>query len=342
MLPAALTDPATAIAERLKERGETIAIAESASGGLISAALLAMPGASAYYAGGVVIYTLVGASATLSPDDPLPDDTRGASEPFATWLATKAAARLAAHWSVGETGAAGPSGNRYGDPAGHAWVAVKGPDGQVRTRNVLTGLDDRARNMELFAAAGLAGAVVWGLHRDTPEVVEIGLPVFSYGTCPVGPLRTDERGPDALASARFGDHVVQRLGDRQVPIDRVLFVAADRVADVLATAIAIARTERLQAGRIRAGETLREQTAFGDYLERREDPVVAFQALLWGCALVLLVLSCAARSPATAAHQLPPLGWSALVAALGVFALKTCLAAAPFVRQLALARPAKP
>jgi hypothetical protein len=82
--------------------------------------------------------------------------------------------------------------------------------------------------------------------------------------------------------------------------------------------------------------------AFGDYLERREDPVIAFQALLWGCALALLVLSCAARSPATAAHQLPPLGWSALVAALGVFALKSCLAAAPFLRQLALARPAKP
>ncbi len=82
--------------------------------------------------------------------------------------------------------------------------------------------------------------------------------------------------------------------------------------------------------------------SFGDYLERREDAVVAFQALLWGVALVLLVLSCAARSPATAAHQLPPLGWSALVASLGVFALKACLGVAPFLRQLALARPAKP
>ena len=82
--------------------------------------------------------------------------------------------------------------------------------------------------------------------------------------------------------------------------------------------------------------------AFGDYLERREDPYAAFQALLWGCALVLLVLSCAARSPATAAHQLPPLGWSALVAALGVFALKACLAVVPLARHVALARPAKP
>jgi len=81
--------------------------------------------------------------------------------------------------------------------------------------------------------------------------------------------------------------------------------------------------------------------AFGDYLERREDPLVALQALLWGLALALLVLSCAARSPATAAHTLPPLGWSALVASLGVFALKLCLAAAPFVRKLAF-HPAKP
>jgi PncC family amidohydrolase len=154
MLPEELTAPAHAIAERLVARGETIAIAESASGGLISAALLAVPGASAYYAGGVVIYTLVGAGAVLSPEDPLPDDTRGASEPFAQWLATRAAAKLEASWGVGETGASGPTGNRYGDPAGHAWVAVRGPDG-VRTRNVRTGSDDRPQNMERFAAAAL-------------------------------------------------------------------------------------------------------------------------------------------------------------------------------------------
>ena len=82
--------------------------------------------------------------------------------------------------------------------------------------------------------------------------------------------------------------------------------------------------------------------AFGDYLERREDPVLALQALLWGIALALLVLSCAARSPATQAHTLPPLGWSALVGCLGVFALKVCLAVAPYLRRLALVRPAKP
>jgi hypothetical protein len=82
--------------------------------------------------------------------------------------------------------------------------------------------------------------------------------------------------------------------------------------------------------------------AFGDYLERREDPVMALQALLWGLALALIVLSCAARSPASQTHVLPPLAWSALVACVGVFLLKACLAVAPFARRLALIRPAKP
>jgi hypothetical protein len=81
---------------------------------------------------------------------------------------------------------------------------------------------------------------------------------------------------------------------------------------------------------------------FGDHLERRDDPVLALQSLLWGLALVLLVLSCAARSPATQTHTLPPLGWSALVGCLGIFAVKACLAAAPHLRRLAFVRPAKP
>jgi hypothetical protein len=82
--------------------------------------------------------------------------------------------------------------------------------------------------------------------------------------------------------------------------------------------------------------------SFGDYLERRDDAVLALQSLLWGIALAMLVLSCAARSPATQTHTLPPLGWSALIASLAVFALKACVALAPFVRRLALVRPAKP
>lgn len=155
MLSSALTEPASAVAQRLAERGETLAVAESAAGGLISAALLAVPGASGYYRGGLVIYTREGAKALLADGPPLPVGVRGASEPFARWLASSAASKLAADWGVGETGASGPAGNPYGDPPGHAWVAVRSPDGEVRAQHVLTGLDDRPRNMEAFAAAGL-------------------------------------------------------------------------------------------------------------------------------------------------------------------------------------------
>jgi hypothetical protein len=82
--------------------------------------------------------------------------------------------------------------------------------------------------------------------------------------------------------------------------------------------------------------------AFGTYLEDRENAVGGLQALLWTLALGLLVLSCAARSPSTQMTTLPPLGWSALVACLGVFAIKLTVAAAPFLRRIALAQTAKP
>ncbi|MFF0434024.1 RraA family protein [Streptomyces sp. NPDC004327] len=127
-------------------------------------------------------------------------------------------------------------------------------------------------------AAGIAGVAVWGLHRDTPDLVAIGLPVFSYGAHAPGPVRLDPRGPEALRSARFGEHTVGADDMVFADDDGVLFVAAGRAEAVLGTAEEIFRTEREQARRIRAGETLREQTRFAAYLARRaEDPSYTFR-----------------------------------------------------------------
>jgi 4-hydroxy-4-methyl-2-oxoglutarate aldolase len=127
-------------------------------------------------------------------------------------------------------------------------------------------------------AAGLGGVVVWGLHRDTPDLARIGLPVFSYGRCPAGPARLDAREPSALASARFGSCLVTGTDIVFGDDDGVVFVASDRVGEVLAAARQIAETERDQARQVQAGRTLREQMAFGEYLARRAaDPSCTFR-----------------------------------------------------------------
>lgn len=127
-------------------------------------------------------------------------------------------------------------------------------------------------------AAGLAGVVVWGLHRDNAELAEIAFPVFSYGSYPPGPLRLDERGPEAVTTARFGPHLITGADVVFGDDDGVLFVVADRAGEVLAAAGQIRRTEREQARKIRAGQTLRQQTDFPGYLERRAaDPSYTFR-----------------------------------------------------------------
>jgi PncC family amidohydrolase len=138
-----------AVGNLLQERTETLAVAESSAGGLINAALVAVPGASAYYLGGCVIYTGAGRSALLGLTAQDMAGIRSASEPFAKLLARRVRERLGATWGLSETGASGPTGNRYGDPPGHACIAVNGPVEAVIT--VETGSADREANMRAFA-----------------------------------------------------------------------------------------------------------------------------------------------------------------------------------------------
>ena len=152
-----LSESAHAIARLLTDRGETIAVAESSAGGLMSASLLSVPGASAFYLGGAVIYTAAASKALLAPAIEMPPKIRGASDPFARYLAQAIAVRLGSSWGLAETGATGPAGNRYGDPPGHSWVAISRADGQAQdSLHVLTGSDDREANMVAFAAAALS------------------------------------------------------------------------------------------------------------------------------------------------------------------------------------------
>lgn len=148
-----LTPLATSVAELLKAAKQTIAVAESSAGGLISATLVSIPGASAYYIGGGVIYTSTARQALLGVREEAMAGMRASTEPYALLKARTVREQLGATWGLAETGASGPTGNRYGDAAGHACIAVTGP--VERAITVETGKADREANMWTFTKAAL-------------------------------------------------------------------------------------------------------------------------------------------------------------------------------------------
>ena len=148
-----LTEYSSVVAELLKSRGETVAVAESSAGGLISASLLSIPGASAYFVGGGVIYTLAARNSLLPDGGHALKGIRSASEPYASWLSESIRDHLGSTWGLAETGASGPGGNRYGDKPGHTCLAVSGPAEQVCTLE--TAKNGRQHNMWEFTRAAL-------------------------------------------------------------------------------------------------------------------------------------------------------------------------------------------
>lgn len=140
-----------AIGALLKARRETVAVAESSAGGLVSASLLAVPGASAYFLGGAVVYTATAREQLLGITKAEMAGLRSSSEPYALLLAQTLRARFGTVWGIAETGASGPTGNRYGDAAGHSCLAISGPVERVVTLE--TGHGDRAANMQAFSVA---------------------------------------------------------------------------------------------------------------------------------------------------------------------------------------------
>lgn len=141
------------VAALLKRRGESVAVAESSTGGLIAAALLAMPGASAYFLGGAVVYTKAARAALLDIGDAEMVGMRPSTEPYALMIAKYVRDKHGAVWGLGESGATGPTGNRYGDAAGHSCIAVAGKIEKAITLE--TGQTDREGNMRAFAARAL-------------------------------------------------------------------------------------------------------------------------------------------------------------------------------------------
>jgi PncC family amidohydrolase len=149
-----LLPQAARIADLLKARKETIAVAESSAGGLLAATLLAVPGASAYFLGGAVVYTKQARSLLMGIGDAEMKGLRSSSEPYAMLLARTSRSRFETTWGLAETGASGPTGNRYGDAAGHTCVAISGPVDKVMTLE--TASADRVANMRAFTRAALS------------------------------------------------------------------------------------------------------------------------------------------------------------------------------------------
>ena len=143
---------ASDIGSRLKTKKETIAVAESSSGGLISASLLSVPGASAYFLGGGIIYTKESRRALLGLSE-VEANMRAATEEYAALIATTVRQRLDATWGLCETGASGPTGNSYGDSAGHTAMAIDGP--KAKSATLETGINDRESNMFQFSEEAL-------------------------------------------------------------------------------------------------------------------------------------------------------------------------------------------
>lgn len=151
----ALWETGARVGRKLIVRGETVAVAESSAGGLVNAALLAVPGASAYFRGGAAVYTLDAKVRLLDSDGAHMTEPRAATEAHALRLAAAVRDRLGATWGIGETGATGPTGNRYGDPPGHSCVGAVGPNGRNMASIVSTGHGERLPNMVAFAVAAL-------------------------------------------------------------------------------------------------------------------------------------------------------------------------------------------
>ena len=158
---------AASVGALLKARQQTVAVAESSSGGLVSAALLAAPGASGYFLGGAIVYTQHARETLLGITAATMQNFRSASEPYAQLLARTVMDKFAATWGIAETGAAGPSSNRYGDAPGHSCLAISGPADVVIT--VETGQSDRVANMRAFAAA-LISLAIEAIQAESPAI----------------------------------------------------------------------------------------------------------------------------------------------------------------------------